>query len=112
MDTDAYGIVYNSEKTYQHLAVSLQNTPMVIAWTDMEGSQYDILFTLRPFIHGPIQGGIKNSYLFVSVMRIGAFAFDTSSPDFAPRYVGEKLGVMSEPLTDLINGVLRNLRSL
>ena len=44
---DEYGTVFNSKATYDGIALELaQGNPITIAWTDGEGSQMDILFTM------------------------------------------------------------------
>lgn len=88
---------------------------VLVGWNDQEMTHHDILFTLKPRHFGNIQGGIRpETYLFVSVMRIGAFAFSVhrDAPLFYD-YVDSKLGGIGHPakerLTNFINGVLENL---
>lgn len=104
---DQYEVVTNSEDTYNAVAACLRDHgSVIIAWTDGEGTQFDILFTLKPLQCGPVQGGIRGpSDLFVSIMRIGAFAFELGESDTHPAYYAEKIGVGGAQLAELINGV-------
>lgn len=109
-----YGIVINSEKTYEAIAHSLlQLKPVLIAWTDQEGTQLDILLNYMAIKYGPAQGGVRGTDLFVSVMRVGAFGFDAKEKDTHPRYYSEKLGLGSgvtvEKFAELINGIKSKL---
>jgi|SRR6266496_3444993 len=111
---DEYGTIENGEQTYLAIAKEIQSYPMVIAWTDNEGSQLDVLLVLRPRQVGFLQGGVRGSTdLFVSIMRLGAFGFDTGITDTHPSYIGEKLrlgdNVTTDKLTELINGIRRYL---
>lgn len=116
MEYEEYGEVINSPKTYKGIAEELHKNSVLIGWTDLLGTHYDILFTLTALQYGTnIQGGIRpRTDLFVSIMRKGAFAFDISN-DTHPGYYGEKLhtggGESGEKLAELINGVKVELRN-
>lgn len=92
-----------------------QSGSVIVGWNDQEMTHHDILFTLRPRHFGNIQGGLRpEGYLFVSVIRMGAFAFNlTREAPLMPDYVDGKLGGLGTPvrerLTALINGVMENL---
>ncbi len=112
---DEYGTVVNNPETYSFIAKALlKDGNILIPWADGEGSQLDILLNLlfTPVV-GPIQGGIKSDYLFVSIMRVGAFGFRVESTDTTGDYYAEKLGIKSgataEKLAVLINGVRKEL---
>ncbi len=115
MKRDEDGVVHNNIVTYVKIAqLLLQNGSILISWTDEEGSQLDILFTLLKFPPiGPIQGGLKSDYLYVSIMRIGAFGFRVEDTTTTSEYYKEKLGMTSnvttDKLTELINGVRKEL---
>lgn len=114
MSVDEYGELTNSKETYQEIASTLSSWGgIVIGWTDGMGSHYDILFTYRPVVKGSLQGGLKQGYLFVSIMRMGCFAFDIEQQDTEPSYYGEKLGLYAgitlPKIADLINGVKKEL---
>lgn len=113
---DEYGEVVNGEGTYAFTAAHLLHSkqPVLLGWTDGEGSHHDILIARGVAIaevNKPnIQGGIRAGDLFVSVMRVGAFAFEIKDRELHPNYVGEKLGmsgVTCDRLTDLINGIIK-----
>ena len=79
-------------------------------------THYDILFDYDVLSLGFIQGGIKDDYLFVSIMRIGAFAFKIDDEKHAG-YIAEKLfnGRLDssvEKLTELINGIIKELQAI
>lgn len=118
MKTDEYCEVLNAPETYQDIARRLRiGDAVLIGWS--EGvTHYDILFTHPvPLIHGRIATGLwSQQLLFVSIMRIGAFGFETArDTDLDPEYVGEKLlneryqNSTTIALTELINGVIKEL---
>jgi hypothetical protein len=114
MTIDEYGEIINSHETYSNIAEFLNfASSCFIGWTDGKATHHDILFTLSPSSFGRFQGGIKPNYLFVSIMRVGAFAFrieDQSEWEYYDEKLtgnfGEELGIK---IAELINGVKRNL---
>jgi len=125
MQKDEYGTVQNSQETYHDIA-SLLDTyhACIFPWSDEEGTQFDILFSILPasmqaVSRQLIQGGIRSNDLFVSIMRVGCFAFEVGNTDTHPAYYAEKLrlppgGGTTQKLAQLINGVkaeLINIRS-
>lgn len=119
---DEYGILKTSSESCAIIASLINNNGrLLVSWTDEEGTQLDILFTtLDQRISHPLaqpQGGIKSDYLFVSIMRMGAFAFEINKSFTHPNTYAEKLGVdyggvTANKLADLINGVKIALTSL
>lgn len=112
MNVDEYKEVINEKETYKKIREKLINGEnVIIGWTDEEYTHYDILFSLNTFKPegNMLQGGIRNTDLFVSIMGIGAFGFDRHSVK-SPGYIAEKLNVRgkitAEKLAELINGVL------
>ena len=109
--------IVEGPNTYKTIAGELRQSNVCLAgWNDQDFTHHDVLFALKPRHFGNIQGGIRpEGYLFVSVMRIGAFAFNLHrEAPLDPDYVNEKLGgSLGEPvrerLTALINGVMENL---
>ncbi len=119
MKLDEYGEVLNSPETFESIAVILQQVgSCLIGWTDEEGTHFDILFTWRvgnvPSF-GTLQGGVKGSDLFISIMRIGSFGFELKNSDTDGGYYEEKLvrnmnlGSTREAIAELINGVKKYL---
>jgi hypothetical protein len=114
MDYDTYGEVINGEKTYKGIAEELGSNSVLIGWTDNNGTHFDILFTLSALTYGTnIQGGVRGTDLFISIMRRGAFGFEKDHEDTHAGYYDEKLGggmgSTSEALAELINGVKKEL---
>jgi hypothetical protein len=115
MKTDAYGCIINDPLTYSGIAVALnEHGAVLIPWTDEMGTQYDILFTrpgTRWFVISPsiVQGGIRNSDLFISIMRVGSFGFQMGGESHVS-YYEEKLHLppgdrTNLKLAELFNGV-------
>lgn len=113
---DDWNEVVNGEDTYQEIAsqIAAGITP-IIGWSDGQGTHFDILF-VKGGVDCPnpahLQGGIRPSDLFVSIMRMGAFGFEVNDLEKHPGYIEEKLargnhlGATAKPLADLINGVI------
>jgi len=105
-------LAVNAPETYEYVASVLKNAGnCLITWTDGRSVQFDILFVLRPKMApdqlNTLQGGITSAYLFVSIMRLGAFAFRTGGGS-GQNYYAEKLGVpfdVGHELAALINGI-------
>lgn len=117
MTTDEYGEIINSEETFKEIAKLLsKSTPVLIGWTDEEGTHFDILFSYKVYGFGHFQGGVQQSDLFISIMRIGTFGFEVDHTDTFPSYyeeklaVGNNLGSTREKLAELINGVKKYLK--
>lgn len=117
---DGWGEVVNGPSTFECTAGLLrQGRSVIMGWTDEQMSHFDILFTYNPVIRGNIQGGLNEAelapYIFVSIMRLGAFAFKVKrTPALSPDYIAEKLGLAygnatSRKLATLVNGVIREL---
>lgn len=118
MNYDEYKEVINGEGTYATIAEELfEDKAVLIGWTDQDSTHFDIFFKWKADVYGSnIQGGVNKLDLFVSIMRLGAFGFDSEPEDTHPGYVDEKLGgrlgTSAKPLTDLINGVRKHLNKL
>ena len=113
MNRDDYDEVVNGQSTYQDIADQLSvQKPVIIGWTPENGSHFDVMFVVQPkFLSRNIQGGIQEDYLFVTLMRLGAFAFEMidRGGELFPSYIGEKLNVSgsdADKLTELIRGVM------
>lgn len=117
MKKDEEGEIINDEETYREIAGLIsKNVPILIGWTDEEGSHYDILFVYRAMPHGEnIQGGIRAlGALFVSIMRKGAFGFNARDTfELSPTYIAEKLTISNDStakkVADLISGIRKHL---
>jgi len=117
-----YGEIINGEETYSDIAEILLNTgnlldgnSVLIGWTDENMTHFDILFSLYINKQGTnIQGGIRDTDLFVSIMRLGAFGFEINKKEIHYGYISEKLflrgdSITNEKLGELINGVRKHL---
>jgi hypothetical protein len=116
MKQDEYGEVINHGETYREIAqyLAYEDRPVLIGWTDQEGTHFDIMFVVNPIMFGTnIQGGLKQNDLFVGVMRQGIFGFIIKDENTHHGYIAEKLGmspcVTTEKLAELINGVKKEL---
>lgn len=114
---DEYGTVINTGHTYTGLAKILKTgTPVIMAWTDEEGTQLDILLAIHPAQFGILQRGMKSTTdLFVAVSSFGMFGFEMNNTWKSAGYVGEKLGLGGSnattiKLADLINDLIEELR--
>lgn len=111
MDRDIFGEIINGQKTYKYIAMLLnEGQPVIIGWTDEGSTHYDILLALNLYEYGIIQGGLQSDYLYVSIMRKGAFGFRMES-NHSDDYIGEKLDVPGKKtrkkLAELINEIIK-----
>lgn len=114
MNHDEFGTVLNGADTYKEIGLALATDSVVLVpWTDELGTQLDILLVWKPSFCAPsrqlIQGGVRSTDLFVSIMRKGAFGFEVDRTDTAGGYYAEKLGLekgeTALKLAEFLNGV-------
>lgn len=119
MKRDNYDEIINGQETYRTIAAKLlQGDSVLIGWTDEEFTHMDILFTLSAYVpyKNTIQGGLRANDLFISIMRVGSFGFDTHNTKHY-NYYAEKLKYEKEPeyfkvkLAELFNGVIEYLNN-
>jgi hypothetical protein len=115
MNKNKYGEITNGKETYSIVASLLAlKVPVGIAWTDGYGTHYDIVFNMGlGSLDGHFQGGLRNTDLFVSIMRKTAWGFKLSIKH--GDYIQEKLGIYGQTgdkLKELINGVIEELNRL
>lgn len=117
INENEYKEAINGKDTYKVIARDLLNGSNVfIAWTDNEFTHYDILFTYKAVGNRGFQGGLRPSDLFISVMGIGSFGFKIDTYK-SVGYIAEKIfrgriDSSVSALTELINGVLKEMRQL
>lgn len=118
MDMDSWREVINGPQTINTIATLgvHYHIPVVIGWTDGRATHHDLLFAYSPQAFGRLQGGLRGyGYLFVSVMRMGAFGFEVKPGPLHPDYVAEKLHVGGDTafaLAVLISGVMARIIEL
>ena len=109
MDADAWGEIINGANTFGRIAEILlrQQRSVIIGWTDGRCTHHDVLFTYHPLREGQLQGGLRGGgYLFVRIMRRGAFGFALQENALSPDYVQEKLNVQGETAFATATGAL------
>ena len=116
MNINEYGEVVNGEATYKIIARLLMvNETVGIGWTDGDCTHLDIVFKLGLDIkEGYFQRGIKQTYLFVSIIGYTSYGFN---PDTIKEgtYIQEKLSIQGEcgdKVTELINSIITELDEL
>lgn len=113
MNFNKYDEVMNGEMTYKEIAqLLLDNGTVGIGWTDEKSTHLDIIFKLGIFKINAFQRGIKDNYLYVSIIDHTSYAFvpDTIK---SPGYIMEKLRMNNNcgnKLAELINGVIKELK--
>lgn len=113
MNYDAYSEVINGKETFKGIAKAIkQGQTIGIGWTDEQGTHFDIIFRLGITIYGGFQRGLKENYLFVSIVGHNCMGFVPDKPKEGD-YIQEKLviyGECGEKVKELINGVIGELR--
>ncbi len=113
MDYSEYNEVINGEKTYKKIAKFLKEDKAVgIGWTDEINTHFDIIFKLGlSNKSGIFQGGIKQEYLFVSIIDHTSYGFISDTIKDVG-YIQEKLRMNNETgekLAELINGIIKEI---
>ena len=99
----------NSPELYLHIANMLMlHGKVLIGWSDGRASHFDILFTIEPARVGPIQRGIRETDLFVSVIGHISYGFSID-PSIDILYIECKLRLQSIELATLVQGVIKEL---
>lgn len=116
MNKNVYGEVINGKETYKEIAKLLNSGKTVgIGWTDTFSTHLDIIFKLGlDDKYGSFQRGIKQDYLFVSVIDYTSYGFKTDSIKEGT-YIQEKLNMNNETgdeLANLINGIIGELNEI
>lgn len=115
MNKTEYNEIINGTETYKEIANNLkQHIPVIIGWTDEECTHLDILFTYQAHKEKEnyLQGGFMPTDLFVSILSWGSYGFEVDREKNVG-YISEKLGIngeMAEKLTELINGLINELK--
>lgn len=113
MNYNEYGEVTNGEETYKEIArLLIENDTVGIGWTDRECTHLDIIFKLGILKFGNFQRGIKDSYLYVSIIDHTSYAFvpDTIKDG---AYIQDKLRFNNDcgdKLSELINGIIKEMK--
>jgi len=115
MNVDSYNEVIFGKDTCKEIAKVLrEGKNIIIGFTDEEYEHRDIFFSyMNTKKTGYIQRGINEFDLFVGIVpnKFYGFRADTEK---SKGYIGEKLNISYEPmltkLTDLINGICRELK--
>ena len=114
MNKDKYGEIINGNKTYLEIADALNaGTSVIIGWTDERYTHLDLLFGYMAYREGMLQRGLRGNELYVSIISLGAFGFDVKDREIHEGYISEKLNVhgeTAEKLTELINGIINELK--
>lgn len=116
MNQDIYNEVINGTQTFQILAKKLSEGQTVgIGWTDEDNTHLDIIFKCGLDTKcGNFQRGIRQNYLFVSIIDHTSYGF---VPDSIKKgsYIQEKLRMNNscgDKLKELINGIIKELNNI
>lgn len=114
MNWNEYEEITNGEKTYKDIAELLKKGETVgIGWTDEEYTHLDIVFKYGINKVNGFQRGIKENYLFVSIIDHTSYAFSVSNGIKLGGYIQEKLRMhetTGDKLSELINGIISMLK--
>lgn len=116
MNINEYYEVINGERTYASIASELLRGRTVgIGWTDEESTHYDIIFFLGLDIKcGDFQRGIKQYYLYISIIDKTSYGFRADCKK-ENGYIKEKLrmnNTSGDKVADLINGIIVNMNDV
>lgn len=122
MNLDTWKTVINGPETYAEIWKTVQNgDSILIGWTDGMGTHYDIAFMRGKYSAGRVQSlhpslvnGMRgHPVLFVSIFRVGAFAFDMGADQaLHPNYVAEKLNIPGQSTAQALAVLLNALKSI
>lgn len=114
MNYGEYAEIINGEKTYKKIAELLKKGEAVgIGWTDELYTHLDIIFKLGITKIGSFQRGIRENYLYVSIISHTSYAFSIENEKLGG-YIQEKLQMNNDcgdKLKELINGIIKELNN-
>lgn len=107
LSIDKWGEVTTSQETARGIAIALVvSGSALIGWTDGNATHHDILFCIVRDHCGNFQGGVNpKTHIFISVMRLGCFAFRLGENELATSYYDEKLAHATADMAKLFNMV-------
>lgn len=116
MNKNRYGEVINGKETYKEIAKLLKESKTVgIGWTDCLSAHLDIIFKLGLDVkEGFFQRGLRENYLFVSVISYTSYGFCVENGIKLGGYIQEKLNMnddCGDELANLINGIIGELNT-
>lgn len=114
MDFNDKGQVINGSGTYAAIASGIAGGKSVlVAWTDVGGKEYDLIFTQGPAQSGTPKNGWRSDDIFLGVDDIGVAAFIRSNQDIDINYVKDSYnGLLSDPTLTNITILLNEVRKL
>ena len=110
----SFGEVINGKETYNAIAKALKNNEAIgIGWTDEKYTHLDIIFKLGITKIGYFQRGMRDYYLYVSIIGHNCFAF---IPDTIKEgnYIQARMNMENscgDKLAELVNGVIESLNN-
>ena len=114
-DKDRYGYICNGVGTTRAAVIDLmERGPVVLNWTDMEGTILNVLLDFDPtrvgHPGGPVDGGPGK--LWVGVAGYGCYAFGVGrvGPLVGP-YISEKLGIRSQLTSHILGDLITDIRT-
>lgn len=114
-DTDTWGYVMNGLGTAGEAAIDLiERGPLVLNWTDGEGTVMNVLLDYAPTRIGKDGGPIDNGpgKLWVGVAGYGCSAFSVGHVGpLVAEYISEKLGVRSHLTAQILGDLITDIRS-
>lgn len=109
MNYNEYNEVINGEKTFNQVAkLLLSGRTVGIGWTDEMYTHLDIVFKLEILKFGGFQRGIKENYLYVSIIDHTSYAFSIEDIKLGD-YIQKKLRMNNETgdkIKELINEII------
>lgn len=114
MNENEYGEVINGKHTYKEIAKLLKDGKTVgIGWSDCLSTHLDIIFKLGLDVKdGFFQRGLRENYLYVSIISFTSFGFCVENGIKLGGYIQEKLNMnddCGDKLSELINGIIEVL---
>ena len=116
MNKNGYGEIINGKSTYKMIADLLSIGETIgIGWTDELDTHLDIIFKLGLDVkEGYFQRGLRENYLYVSVISFTSFGFCVENGIKIGGYIQEKLKMNNkcgDKLAELINGIIGELNA-
>lgn len=109
MNYNEYNEVINGEKTFNQVAkLLLSGRTVGIGWADETYTHLDIVFKLEILKFGGFQRGIKENYLYVSIIDHTSYAFSIEDIKLGD-YIQNKLRMNNETgdkIKELINEII------
>lgn len=111
LEMDKYNCVITTNDNIKQIAKTVYSQHQIFTWED-DSNCYTIILNYKPTkpLFNPLTQGLKQNYLYVSIISMGSFGFKINDNSISKKYYEEKLrGNLPDKLIELLEGIRKEL---